>query len=70
MPRYLAGRNHGASGVEIEGFVEAKDIAEALEKAQARWPGVGVMPPFAVEAWMRRGAALNEARQQVAVETP
>lgn len=69
MARYLAGRN-GPQGVEVSGFVEAETIAEALVKAQARWPGVGVMPPFAVAQWMRRGAALNEARQLVAVEVP
>jgi len=69
VPRYLAGRN-GPQGVEVSGFVEADTIAEAHAKAQARWPGVGVMPPFAVEQWMRRGAALNEARQRAAVEAP
>lgn len=70
MPRYLAGRNHADGSVEVSGFVDAVDIAEALTKAQARWPGCGVMPPFAVAQWMRRGAALNEARQRVAVEVP
>ena len=69
MPRYLAGRNT-PHGVEVSGFVDADTIAEALVKAQARWSGVGVMPPFAVAQWMRGGAALNEARQLVAVESP
>jgi hypothetical protein len=70
VPRYLAGRNRVDGSVDIEGSVEASDIDEALRKAQERWPGCGVMPPCAVAVWMRRGAALNEARQRAAVEVP
>ncbi len=68
MERYLAGVNLGKDGVRVSGYVDADDIVEALEQARERWGDVGVMPPSAVERWMRRGAAVNEARNLAASE--
>ena len=70
MPRYLAGRRRADGSVQVAGFVEAADIVEATAKAREKWGDVGVMTPQAAAQWMKRGAALNEARQRAVVEVP
>lgn len=68
MPRYLAGRNRADGTVEIAGYVDEENAVDATFLARERYGDVGVMTPKAVERWMRRGAAVNEARNLVASE--